>query len=287
MKVSEILKKNEVTISCEIFPPKQGAQLQNYKAIAAEIAKLKPAYISCTYGATGGTSDYTVEIADAINSYGVPAIAHLTCVSSTREKVHTVIHELKERGIENILALRGDIPTNTDFPLPDQYHHAIELIREIKEAGDFCIGGACYPEGHPEQHSPAEELETLKRKVDAGASQFITQLFLDNDAFDTYRNKVAQAGVSVPIEAGIMPVTNKKQIERMVKLCGATLPKKFLHILNKYEDNPEALRDAGVAYAIEQIVDLIAQDVDGIHLYTMNRADVARDIDHAVHRLLQ
>ena len=138
MKVSEILKKNEVTISCEIFPPKQGAQLQNYKAIAAEIAKLKPAYISCTYGATGGTSDYTVEIADAINSYGVPAIAHLTCVSSTREKVHTVIHELKERGIENILALRGDIPTNTDFPLPDQYHHAIELIREIKEAGD-CV----------------------------------------------------------------------------------------------------------------------------------------------------
>ena len=146
---------------------------------------------------------------------------------------------------------------------------------------------ACYPEGHPEQHSPAEELETLKRKVDAGASQFITQLFLDNDAFDTYRNKVAQAGISVPIEAGIMPVTNKKQIERMVKLCGATLPKKFLHILNKYENNPEALRDAGVAYAIEQIVDLIAQDVDGIHLYTMNRADVARKIDHAVHRLLQ
>ena len=146
---------------------------------------------------------------------------------------------------------------------------------------------ACYPEGHPEQHSPTEELETLKRKVDAGASQFITQLFLDNDAFDTYRNKVAPAGISVPIDAGIMPVTNKKQIERMVKLCGATLPKKFLHILNKYEDNPEALRDAGVAYAIEQIVDLIAQDVDGIHLYTMNRADVARDIDHAVHRLLQ
>ena len=186
MKVSEILKKNEVTISCEIFPPKQGAQLQNYKAIAAEIAKLKPAYISCTYGATGGTSDYTVEIADAINSYGVPAIAHLTCVSSTREKVHTVIHELKERGIENILALRGDIPTNTDFPLPDQYHHAIELIREIREAGDFCIGGACYPEGHPESKNIVADIENLKRKADAGASQLVTQLFLDNDYFYSF-----------------------------------------------------------------------------------------------------
>ena len=200
MKVSEILKKNEVTISCEIFPPKQGAQLQNYKAIAAEIAKLKPAYISCTYGATGGTSDYTVEIADAINSYGVPAIAHLTCVSSTREKVHTVIHELKERGIENILALRGDIPTNTDFPLPDQYHHAIELIREIREAGDFCIGGACYPEGHPEAANMNEDLDHLKEKVDAGCEYLTTQMFFDNNIYYRFLYKALAKGIDVPVD---------------------------------------------------------------------------------------
>ena len=198
MKVSEILKKNEVTISCEIFPPKQGAQLQNYKAIAAEIAKLKPAYISCTYGATGGTSDYTVEIADAINSYGVPAIAHLTCVSSTREKVHTVISELKERGIENILALRGDIPTNTDFPLPDQYHHAIELIREIREDGDFCIGGACYPEGHPEAANMNEDLDHLKEKVDAGCEYLTTQMFFDNNIYYRFLYKALAKGIDVP-----------------------------------------------------------------------------------------
>ena len=204
---------------------------------------------------------------------------------------HCILHskhlpDRKRCSSHNILALRGD---RSETATPNgRFSHANELISYIHNYDpSFHLMAACYPEGHPEQHSPTEELETLKRKVDAGASQFITQLFLDNDAFDTYRNKVAQAGVSVPIEAGIMPVTNKKQIERMVKLCGATLPKKFLHILNKYEDNPEALRDAGVAYAIEQIVDLIAQDVDGIHLYTMNRADVARDIDHAVHRLLQ
>ena len=194
MKVSEILKKNEVTISCEIFPPKQGAQLQNYKAIAAEIAKLKPAYISCTYGATGGTSDYTVEIADAINSYGVPAIAHLTCVSSTREKVHTVIHELKERGIENILALRGDIPTNTDFPLPDQYHHAIELIREIKEAGDFCIGGACYPEGHPEAANMNEDLDHLKEINDSFGH--IEGDFAIRRCAETLKSAVGENGVT-------------------------------------------------------------------------------------------
>ena len=286
MKVSEILKKNEVTISCEIFPPKQGAQLQNYKAIAAEIAKLKPAYISCTYGATGGTSDYTVEIADAINSYGVPAIAHLTCVSSTREKVHTVIHELKERGIENILALRGDIPTNTDFPLPDQYHHAIELIREIREAGDFCIGGACYPEGHPQSPDVVSDIINLKKKVDAGASHLVSQLFFDNQMFYDFRDKARIAGIDVPIEAGIMPVINAAQIEKMVSMCGASLPAKFSRMMAKYGDNKEAMRDAGIAYAVDQIVDLIAHGVDGIHLYTMNNPYVARRITESIRSLL-
>ena len=255
MKVSEILKKNEVTISCEIFPPKQGAQLQNYKAIAAEIAKLKPAYISCTYGATGGTSDYTVEIADAINSYGVPAIAHLTCVSSTREKVHTVIHELKERGIENILALRGDIPTNTDFPLPDQYHHAIELIREIKEAGDH-----------------------LKEKVDAGCEYLTTQMFFDNNIYYRFLYKALAKGIDVPVTAGIMPVTNAAQVKRTISLTGNLVPAKFLSIVDRFGDNPAAMKQAGIAYATEQIIDLIANGVNHIHIYSMNKPDVAAAI---------
>lgn len=278
MKVSEILKKNEVTISCEIFPPKQGAQLQNYKAIAAEIAKLKPAYISCTYGATGGTSDYTVEIADAINSYGVPAIAHLTCVSSTREKVHTVIHELKERGIENILALRGDIPTNTDFPLLDQYHHAIELIREIKEAGDFCIGGACYPEGHPEAANMNEDLDHLKEKVDAGCEYLTTQMFFDNNIYYRFLYKALAKGIDVPVTAGIMPVTNAAQVKRTISLTGNLVPAKFLSIVDRFGDNPAAMKQAGIAYATEQIIDLIANGVNHIHIYSMNKPDVAAAI---------
>ena len=278
MKVSEILKKNEVTISCEIFPPKQGAQLQNYKAIAAEIAKLKPAYISCTYGATGGTSDYTVEIADAINSYGVPAIAHLTCVSSTREKVHTVIHELKERGIENILALRGDIPANADFPLPDQYKHASELIADIKAQGDFCIGGACYPEGHPEAATIFEDLDHLKEKVDAGCEFLTTQMFFDNNILYNFMYKALKKGIDVPIVAGIMPVTNASQIKRITSLSGNMVPPRFLAIVDRFGDNPAAMRQAGIAYATEQIIDLIANGVNHVHIYTMNKPDVAGEI---------
>ena len=272
MKVSEILKKNEVTISCEIFPPKQGAQLQNYKAIAAEIAKLKPAYISCTYGATGGTSDYTVEIADAINSYGVPAIAHLTCVSSTREKVHTVIHELKERGIENILALRGDIPTNTDFPLPDQYHHAIELIREIKEAGDFCIGGACYPEGHPEAANMNEDLDHLKEKVDAGCEYLTTQMFFDNEKYYAFVDRCRAEGITVPIIPGIKPIVFKNQLTVLPKIFRSDIPEPFATELRKCKTDDEA-KAVGVEWCIQQCKDLIAHGVPSLHFYTMMASD--------------
>ena len=272
MKVSEILKKNEVTISCEIFPPKQGAQLQNYKAIAAEIAKLKPAYISCTYGATGGTSDYTVEIADAINSYGVPAIAHLTCVSSTREKVHTVIHELKERGIENILALRGDIPTNTDFPLPDQYHHAIELIREIKEAGDFCIGGACYPEGHPEASNMDEDLAHLKEKVDAGCEYLTTQMFFDNEKYYAFVDRCRAEGITVPIIPGIKPIVFKNQLTVLPKIFRSDIPEPFATELRKCKTDDEA-KAVGVEWCIQQCKDLIAHGVPSLHFYTMMASD--------------
>ena len=280
MKVSEILKNKDVTISCEIFPPKKGSQLDNYKSVAEEIAKLNPAYISCTYGATGGTSDYTVEIADTINSFGVPAIAHLTCVSSTREKVQTVIGELKDRGIENILALRGDIPENADFPLPNQYHHAIELIREIKEEGDFCIGGACYPEGHPEAANMDEDLNYLKEKVGAGCDFLTTQMFFDNNIYYRFLYKALAKGIDVPVTAGIMPVTNVSQVKRAISLTGNLVPAKFLSIVDRFGDDPAAMKQAGIAYATEQIIDLIANGASHIHIYSMNKPDVAAAIMH-------
>jgi methylenetetrahydrofolate reductase (NADPH) len=275
MKVSELLKTDQVTISVELFPPKKGSQLENYKAIVGQMAELKPSYISCTYGATGGTSDYTVEIADTINSYGIPAIAHLTCASSTKEKVQSVIKELKERNIENILALRGDIPENADFPLPDQYHHAIELIGEIKEIGDFCIGGACYPEGHPEADTMEEDLQHLKEKVDAGCDYLTTQMFFDNNVYYRFLYKALAKGINVPVVPGIMPVTNAAQVKRTISLTGNLVPAKFLSIVDRFGSDPEAMKQAGIAYATEQIIDLIANGVNHIHIYSMNKPDVA------------
>ena len=275
MKVSELLKSDKVTISVELFPPKKGSQLENYKAIVGRMAELKPSYISCTYGATGGTSDYTVEIADTINSYGIPAIAHLTCASSKKEKVQSVIKELKDRKIENILALRGDIPEDADFPLPDQYHHAIELIGEIKEIGDFCIGGACYPEGHPEAATMEEDLQHLKEKVEAGCDYLTTQMFFDNNIYYRFLYKALAKGINVPVVPGIMPVTNAAQVKRTISLTGNLVPAKFLSIVDRFGSNPEAMKQAGIAYATEQIIDLIANGVNHIHIYSMNKPDVA------------
>lgn len=275
MKVSELLKSDQVTISVELFPPKKGSQLENYKVIVGQMAELKPSYISCTYGATGGTSDYTVEIADTINSHGIPAIAHLTCASSTKEKVQSVIKELKERNIENILALRGDIPEDADFPLPDQYHHAIELIGEIKEIGDFCIGGACYPEGHPEAATMEEDLQHLKEKVDAGCDYLTTQMFFDNNVYYRFLYKALAKEIDVPVVPGIMPVTNAAQVKRTISLTGNLVPAKFLSIVDRFGNDPEAMKQAGIAYATEQIIDLIANGVNHIHIYSMNKPDVA------------
>lgn len=275
MKVSEILKTGQVTISCEMFPPKQGAQLNNYKKIVAQMAALKPSYLSCTYGATGGTSDYTVEIAEAINAHGVPAIAHLTCVSSTREKVHSVIEELKNRGIENILALRGDIPEQADFVLPDQYRHAGELIAEIRQSGDFCIGGACYPEGHPEAPDRDTDLDHLKEKVEAGCDYLTTQMFFDNGIYYNFMYRALKKGICVPVVAGIMPVTNASQIARIISLSGNLVPSKFITIVDRFGNDPQAMKQAGIAYATEQIIDLIANGVNHIHIYSMNHPDVA------------
>lgn len=278
MKVSEILKEDKVTISCEIFPPKKGSQLENYKGIVAEMAALKPSYISCTYGATGGTSDYTVEIADTINACHIPAIAHLTCASSTKEKVFSVIEELKARNIENILALRGDIPENADFPLPNQYHHATELILDIKSKGDFCIGGACYPEGHPEASTMEEDLVHLKEKVEAGCDYLTTQLFFDNNIYYSFMYKVLRKNIHVPVVAGIMPITNSSQIKRSISLSGSQVPAKFLRIVDRFGDDPDAMKQAGIAYATDQIIDLVANGVNHIHIYSMNKPEVAAAI---------
>ena len=279
MRLTELLKKDEVTISCELFPPKQGAQLENYKKIVADMAALKPAYMSVTYGATGGTSDYTVELANEVcNVNHIPALAHLTCASSTKEKVVSVIEELKAHKIENILALRGDIPEHADFPLPNQYRHASELIADIKAQGDFCIGGACYPEGHPEADTIYEDLVHLKEKVDAGCEFLTTQMFFDNNILYNFMYKILKKGIDVPVVAGIMPVTNKAQIKRIVSLSGNMVPPRFLAIVDRFGDNPAAMRQAGIAYATEQIIDLIANGVNHVHIYTMNKPDVAGEI---------
>lgn len=276
MRIAELLRQDQVTISCELFPPKQGTQLENYKKIVKEVADLKPSFISVTYGATGGTSDYTVELANEVcNVNHVPALAHLTCASSTKEKVAQVIGELKEKRIENILALRGDIPEHADFPLPDQYHHASELIADIRSQGDFCIGGACYPEGHPEADTIWEDLDHLKEKVEAGCEFLTTQMFFDNNIFYNFMYKALKKGIHVPIVAGIMPVTNAAQIKRIVSLSGNLVPARFLAIVDRFGNSPAAMKQAGIAYATEQIVDLIANGVNHIHIYTMNKPDVA------------
>ena len=276
MRIVDILKEEKVHISCELFPPKQGYQLENVKQVVRDIAKIKPAYMSVTYGATGGTSDYTVDIANEIqNVNGIPALAHLTCASSTREKVQEVVIQLKEKKIENILTLRGDIPENADFPLPNQYNHAYELIADVKSLGDFCLGGACYPEGHPEAETMHEDIEHLKEKVDAGCDFLTTQMFFDNDIYYNFMYKILKKNIKVPVVAGIMPVTNAAQIKRIISLSGNMVPPRFKAIVDRFSDNPAAMKQAGIAYATEQIIDLIANGVNNVHIYTMNKPDVA------------
>ncbi len=276
MKISEQLKRNEVTISCELFPPKKGSELAKAHEVVREMARLKPAYISVTYGASGGTSEHTVDMANEVqNVNGITALAHLTCASSDREKIRQVLKELKENKIENILALRGDTPDDLDFPLPNQYHHASELIEEIRKFGDFCIGGACYPEGHPEALTIEADIDYLKRKVEAGCEFLTTQMFFDNNVMYNFLYRILKKGIDVPVIAGIMPVTNAKQIQRMVSLSGAVLPQRFRAIVERFADDAAALSQAGIAYATDQIIDLIANGVNHVHIYTMNKPHVA------------
>lgn len=279
MKIIDRLKEDGVHISFEIFPPKTDAGFESVLHAADQIAALSPAFISVTYGAGGGTSKNTVRIAGHIqNEMHVPALAHLTCVSSTREEVAAVVEQLQQEGIENILALRGDIPKETVFPLPGQYHYACELIEDIKRQGDFCIGAACYPEGHVESEHKDEDIMHLKEKVDCGVDFITTQMFFDNSILYNFLYKIREKGITVPVLPGIMPVTNRKQVERSCALSGTILPQRFRAIVDRFGDDPAAMKQAGIAYATDQIIDLIANGIQNIHIYSMNKPEIAAEI---------
>ncbi len=285
MKIRDILASGKPTLSFEVFPPKTEDAYGSVEKAASEIAKLKPSFMSVTYGAGGGTSRYTVDIANTIqNQYGVTPLAHLTCVSSTREKVEQVLTQLKARGIENVLALRGDIPA--DQETPKEYRYASELIREIKQRGDFCIGAACYPEGHVESVNKSVDMDYLKEKVEAGCDFVTSQMFFDNNILYSYLYRIREKGITVPVIAGIMPVTNAKQIRRITQMSGTYLPARFMAVVDRFGDNPAAMKQAGIAYATEQIIDLIANGVNGIHVYSMNKPDVAAKIQENLSEIL-
>lgn len=275
MKISEILKSNKVTVSFEVFPPKEWAKLEDTKDVINEMVKDKPAWMSVTYGAAGTTSGYTTEIANAVKNGGVAPLSHLTCVNSSREKINSVLDELEANNIENILALRGDIPQGFVRDGNQDFSYAFELVNEIKKRGKFCIGGACYPETHPESKGRVDDMARLKEKVDCGLDFLTTQMFFDNDMFYNFREMCAVKEINVPIVAGIMPITNAKQIKKSVELSNCTLPRKFEKIMERFGDNPDVMKQAGIIYATEQIIDLMANGVNNIHIYTMNKPDVA------------
>lgn len=276
MKISEILAKKQPTLSFEVFPPKTSDLFESVETATNAIADLKPDFMSVTYGAGGGTSKYTTEIARNVKNRGVTSLAHLTCVNATKESLDIQLENLKSNGIENILALRGDLPQGVESTEDWQYKHASDLIPIIKEHGDFCIGGACYPEVHPESSNSYQDIDNLKYKIEAGCEFLTTQMFFDNSIFFNYLYKLRDAGITVPVVAGIMPVTNAKQMARIYKLSQAYVPHRFVALLDKFSDNPAAMRQAGIAYATDQIIDLIASGINAIHIYTMNKPDTAK-----------
>lgn len=281
MKLSELLNKNELSLSFEVFPPKNDTLFESVRTATEEIAKLKPSFMSVTYGAGGGTSRYTLDIAKNIKStYGVPTLAHLTCVSSTKETVLEKIKDMKAAGIENIMALRGDL--TPELEKSDRsgwdYRYAVELIHDIKEHGDFCIGAACYPEMHPESATQKDDIRYLKEKVDAGCSFLTTQMFFDNNLLYNFLYKIREAGITVPVLPGIMPITNANQVERAIRLSGSFMPQRFKSLVDKFGSSPDAMKQAGIAYATDQIIDLFANGITNVHVYSMNKPDVARKI---------
>lgn len=277
MKVIDIITREKPSLSFEVFPPKTQDKFSVVSAAAKKIATLQPDFMSVTYGAGGSTAKYTVEVARDIMDTGVTPLTHLTCVCSSKESIKDKLETFKANGIENILALRGDIPEGTN---PDEwdFKYASELVAFIKEHGDFCIGGACYPEKHTESVTERADLEYLKFKVDAGCDFLTTQMFFDNDAYYRYLLRVRRKGIMVPIIPGIMPVTNGRQIERSCKLSGAVLPDRFKRIVERFADDPKAMQQAGIAYATEQIIDLFANGINAVHVYSMNKPEVAQKI---------
>ena len=291
MKLSDLLKQNKRTISFEVFPPKTDTAFDSVKRATEEIATLRPAFMSVTYGAGGGTSEYTLQIAKNIKErYGVPTLAHLTCVSSTKETVKRRIEQMKQAGIQNVMALRGDLTPEQvggDRSAWD-YRYAVDLIRDIKQSGaDFCIGGACYPEVHVESADQATDIRYLKEKVDAGCSFLTTQMFFDNNVLYNFLYKIREAGITVPVIPGIMPITNANQVERAVKLSGCFMPRRFLSLVDKFGTSPAAMKQAGIAYATDQIIDLYANGITNVHVYSMNKPDVAASIRANLSDILQ
>ena len=279
MKIIDRLNEDRINISFEVFPPKTDAGFANVQRATDEIAKLDPSYISVTYGAGGGTSKNTAKIASHIkDDLHVLSLAHLTCASSTKEEVREVIRNLKELGIENILALRGDIPEGMKFPDGDRFHYAYELVEEIRKQGDFCIGAACYPEGHVENEHKEDDIRFLKQKVDCGVDFLTTQMFFDNDIHYNFLYRIREAGITVPVLPGIMPITSAAQMKRSQELSGTVFPRRFLALLDRFGSSPEAMMQAGVAYATDQIIDLLANGVKNIHIYSMNKPEVATKI---------
>ena len=286
MKIESKFQKKKPVLSFEIFPPKRDKAIQNIDETLAILSELNPDFISVTFGAGGShTDNQTVELAKRIKQqYGIDPLVHLTCLNSSKFEICELLEELKEAEIDSILALRGD--KNPAVEEKQDFRYASDLVKFIRQYGDFSISGACYPECHTESKNKIEDIAYLKEKVDSGVQHLISQLFFDNNAFYSFQEHIQIAGMQVPVEAGIMPVINKAQIERMVTLCGASLPEKFSRVMHKYEDNKEALFDAGMAYAINQIVDLLAHDVDGIHIYTMNNPIVAKRICDGIKNLI-
>ncbi len=274
MRVTDIINAEKPSFSLEVFPPKTEEIFEPVKDTALQIAKLKPSYMSVTYGAGGGTSQFTADISEELLKAGTTPVSHLSCISSTKEKVREQLDLLSSKGIENILALRGDIPKGMSMENLD-YHYASELIEDIKKYGDFCIGGACYPETHPDSKSAADDIENLKKKVDAGCEYLVTQMFFSNDILYNFMYRLLKAGIDVPVVPGIMPITNARQVATAAKLSNSFVPQSFLRIVDRYGSNPAVMRQAGIAFATEQIIDLYANGFNAVHVYTMNKPDVA------------
>lgn len=280
MTIAEHLKEQKFTLSFEVFPPKTGANLEGVLSATEKIAALSPGFVSVTYGAGGGTSEYTLAVAKNISEkYSLPTVAHLTCVSSSKELIKKRIEEYKAAKIENIMALRGDIPENSDGNVKRDYKYAVELVREIKESGgNFCIGGACYPEIHPESKDQRDDIKRLKEKVDAGCDFLTTQMFFDNNLFYNFLYKIREAGITVPVLPGIMPIVNANQAKRSFMLSGSFMPQRFKSIVDRFGSDADAMHKAGIAYATDQIIDLFANGIFHVHVYTMNKPEVAASI---------